>query len=192
MLYSRNRFLFNEEATAGAGSEGSQNTGNAGANTGVDIKALEEKINALTNNSQKLVNEKRELEGKLKAIEDAKKIEEGKAGDLLKDREAELEQLKKDFDLNKSELEKANKFIADTKANLISQLPDDLKEIAEDLNDISKIQKLLAGVKDSAKVDNGGASSRSVKLTDAEKEDAKRLGVSDEDYLYIKEKRKKD
>jgi hypothetical protein len=44
MLYSRNRFLFNEEATAGAGSEGSQNTGNAGANTGVDIKALEEKI----------------------------------------------------------------------------------------------------------------------------------------------------
>jgi len=192
MLYSRNRFLFNEEATAGAGSEGSQNTGNAGANTGVDIKALEEKINALTNNSQKLVNEKRELEGKLKAIEDAKKIEEGKTGDLLKDREAELEQLKKDFDLNKSELEKANKFIADTKANLISQLPDDLKEIAEDLNDISKIQKLLAGVKDSAKVDNGGASSRSVKLTDAEKEDAKRLGVSDEDYLYIKEKRKKD
>jgi len=192
MLYSRNRFLFNEEATAGAGSEGSQNTGNAGANTGVDIKALEEKISALTNNSQKLVNEKRELEGKLKAIEDAKKIEEGKTGDLLKDREAELEQLKKDFDLNKSELEKANKFIADTKANLISQLPDDLKEIAEDLNDISKIQKLLAGVKDSAKVDNGGASSRSVKLTDAEKEDAKRLGVSDEDYLYIKEKRKKD
>lgn len=192
MLYSRNRFLFNEEATAGAGSEGSQNTGNAGANTGVDIKALEEKINALTNNSQKLVNEKRDLEGKLKAIEDAKKIEEGKTGDLLKDREAELEQLKKDFDLNKSELEKANKFIADTKANLISQLPDDLKEIAEDLNDISKIQKLLAGVKDSAKVDNGGASSRSVKLTDAEKEDAKRLGVSDEDYLYIKEKRKKD
>jgi hypothetical protein len=41
------------------------------------------------------VNEKRELEGKLKAIEDAKKIEEGKTGDLLKDREAELEQLKR-------------------------------------------------------------------------------------------------
>ncbi len=193
MYYSRNRFLFNEETPAGAGGSGEPTKTNDGGQGAVDAKALQEKLDAITANSQKILDEKKKIEGELKAIKDAKKIEEGKTSELLKERETELEKIKAEIETYKAEAEESKKFIASERERLIKQLPDEDKEYAEDIKDLAKLSKFVAKqLKEPAKTDNGnGATGGSIKLSEADKKEAIRMGVSEEDYAYILEKRKK-
>lgn len=193
MYYSRNRFLFNEGTQGGgSGSEGSQGTEGAGASNGVDAKALQEKLDAITSNSQKLLNEKKELEGKLKAIEDEKKIKDGKTDELLNETKSELEKKIAENEALKLKADEAEKYINSERERLISLLPDEDKEYAEDIKDLAKLSKFVnKQLKDPVKTDDGKGASGSVKLTEAEKADAVRMGVSEQDYADIKEKRKK-
>jgi len=193
MYYSRNRFLFNEGTQGGgSGSEGSQGTEGAGASNGVDAKALQEKLDAITANSQKILDEKKKIEGELKAIKDAKKIEEGKTSELLKEREAELEKKIAEVETYKLKADEAEKYINSERERLIALLPDEDKEYAEDIKDLAKLSKFVnKQLKAPAKTDNGKGASGEIKLTEAEKADAVRMGISEQDYFEIQEKRKK-
>lgn len=192
MIYSRNRFLFNEGTSSGDGGSGEPVKSNDGGQGAVDAKALQEKIDAITANSQKILNEKKELEGKLKAISDAKKIEDGKTSELLNETKAELEREKSEKEALKLKAEEAEKYVNAERERLISQLPDEDKEYAEDIKDLIKLSKFVAKqLKAPAKTDNGKGASGEIKLTEAEKADAVRMGISEQDYFEIQEKRKK-
>lgn len=192
MIYSRNRFLFNEGTSSGDGGSGEPVKSNDGGQGAVDAKALQEKIDAITANSQKILNEKKELEGKLKAISDAKKIEDGKTSELLNETKAELEREKAEKEALKLKAEEAEKYVNAERERLISQLPDEDKEYAEDIKDLIKLSKFVAKqLKAPAKTDNGKGASGEIKLTEAEKADAVRMGISEQDYFEIQEKRKK-
>jgi len=136
MIYSRNRFLFNEGTPSGDGGSGEPVKSNDGGQGAVDAKALQEKLDAITANSQKILNEKKELEGKLKAISDAKKIEDGKTSELLNETKAELEREKAEKEALKLKAEEAEKYVNAERERLISQLPDEDKEYAEDIKDL--------------------------------------------------------
>lgn len=192
MIYSRNRFLYNEGTPSGDGGSGEPVKSNDGGQGAVDAKALQEKIDAITANSQKILNEKKELEGKLKAISDAKKIEDGKTSELLNETKAELEREKAEKEALKLKAEEAEKYVNAERERLISQLPDEDKEYAEDIKDLIKLSKFVAKqLKAPAKTDNGKGASGEIKLTEAEKADAVRMGISEQDYFEIQEKRKK-
>lgn len=191
MYYSRNRFLFNEGTPSGDGGAGAPNTNQQGSDS--EVKSLREKLEAIQNNSQKILNEKKELEGKLKAIEDAKKIEEGKTSDILKEREAELEKLKAEQAALKTKAEEAEKFVNETRTELITQLPEELRDIADEIKDLTKLRKFVnSSIKQPPQTDDGKGAGGGVKLTELEKAEMEMLGISsEEDYLYIKSKRKK-
>jgi phage I-like protein len=134
-----------------------------------------------------------ELKSKLKEIEDGKLIEDGKTKELLIEREKELAELKTQFETTKSKAEEYELYKKTKREGLLAELPDEeSKTIASDLS-LDKLELFVKKTKGTKPIDvDSGNAGGSLKLTDEQKADAERLGLSEKDYIEVMEHRNKN
>lgn len=139
------------------------------------LKELSEQLEGFKSEQQK------QKEAKLK--------EEGKLKELLEEKEAEIQRIK-------AELEKdalAYREILEAERKQAKEiLGDDFTEEELSVMPLNTLRKFvsIAQKKETPGVDSGGGSSPS-KLTDTQKAEAQRMGLSEEGYKLYLEKRKK-
>ena len=154
------------------------------------LKAENEKFR---NEIREIASTRDKLKGDLKAIEDEKLISSGETKKLLEQREKELEEIKGNFDVIKKQADEYESYKKSKREGLLAEIEDEeLKTIAEDLS-LDKLEifvKKNKGVK-LPDVDNGNAGNK-LKLTDAERAEAKRMGLSESDFMDIQISRQKN
>jgi len=154
------------------------------------LKAENEKFR---NEIREIASTRDKLKGDLKAIEDEKLISSGETKKLLEQREKELEEIKGNFDVIKKQADEYESYKTKKREGLLAEIEDEeLKTIAGELS-LDKLEILVKkskGVK-TPDVDNGNAGNK-LKLTDAERAEAKRMGLSESDFMDIQISRQKN
>lgn len=174
------------------------------------LKQYQTKLNELSEDSTRykevqskgIFKELEETRKKLQEIEDNKKkqeeadaLEKGKFKELAEARQKELDTL--NTKLTEAEAKaKEWELYQDTKRkDLLSKIEDeDLKKVGEEIKGLDKLEIFANKItqKEPFKTDNGQASGTQVTLTDQQKAEAKRMGVSEKDFIEIMEFRNKN
>lgn len=194
--------LFNEDNTGGGAGSGESTAVVADASTNGNVEAtkLQEKITALESNSQKLVNEKRELEGKLKAISDSESIKKGETKKLLDEKTAELTVKENELLIVKAKADAFDNYVIGKREALKKELPDeDTKAIFDSIQDLDKqelyVKKMTA--KAGALDTDSGSKASNIKLTEAQKKEAQQMfpiydaAKAESEYILVQSKIKK-
>lgn len=172
---------------------GGQNKG-ADAPKPAEIDKFLEKNNYLDGELKKVIKERDDAKSKLREIEDADKIKKGELETLLNDKKTEITNLQTELEKQKSIAAKWSDFEEKKRAKIKELIGDKYKPSMDKL-DLVDLEELIETIipKDTTEVDNGGKPTKPEKteLTEAEKVEAKRMGMDEEYYIQYKETRKK-
>lgn len=146
--------------------------------TFLDMKS---KVKDLSEKLESFENEKRKAE-------EAKLAEEGKLKELLEKKEAELEKLKSDYEPDALAY---REILNQERESAKEVLGDDFTDEEIEVMPLQTLRKLVkkVSVKPTPETDGGGGNPPT-QLTESEKAEAKRMGLSDDAYKRFKEKRK--
>lgn len=174
------------------------------------LKQYQTKLNELSEDSTKykevqskgIFKELEETRKKLQEIEDNKKkqeeadaLEKGKFKELAEARQKELDTTKTKLTEVEAKAKEWESYQDTKRKDLLSKIEDeDLKKVGEEIKGLDKLEIFANKItqKESFKPDNGQASGTQVTLTDQQKAEAKRMGVSEKDFIEIMEHRNKN
>ena len=105
-----------------------------GGMTAEEIKAIQDKKEFLETELKKVIKERDEAKGKLRGISDEEALKKGEYERLISEGKAEIETLKSDLEKARDSETKYNLFVENTKKELIAELSEEHKAIAEKLD----------------------------------------------------------
>jgi len=155
------------------GSDGDQAEKPTGGSD-AELNKILERVSYLEGELKTAIGERDDAKGKLKQIDDEKKIQDGKLEELLAEREKSISSLTSELESSKATAEKWNKFEENRRAKIKESLGDKYKDSFDkiDLIDLEDIAKVLSDSPgNGVDTDNSTPKVKKISLTDKQKKE---------------------
>ena len=183
------KVFFDNDGSQGGGSEKKESANNHDEHLQQAIKERDE----AKNKSRDLEKELATMKGKLQEIDDAKKINNGKAQELATERQAKIDEMQKEIDRLKVVETTHNNYIESRKKSLLEVIPeaDRPQWQNSDLETLEKVAKLYSGKNEVLGMDGGrggkvivNANTKFDDLTSVELEQLKKDNPTEYDRIF--------